>query len=160
VPTMTAHAGHPQGGSVLVLFPVAILIVMLLASITVDATVAFLAQRELAEATAGAANDAATEALVLGTFYRNDRLELDPDVVAAVAEDRVRRVIDTARHTNLQIHAEVLEPAESGCPPRVRVRATSTVSYVFAPVLAGAPDTIDVSTSFTAAPRETGSPAC
>lgn len=158
--SMTARSRRAQGGSVLILFPVAILIVMLLASITVDATVAFLAQRELAEATAGAANDAATEALEIDTFYRHDRLELNPDVVAAVAEDRVRRVIDTARHTNLQIVSEVLPPATPGCPPRVRVRTTSTVSYVFSPVIAGAPDTTDVSASFTASPREASGPPC
>lgn len=157
---MRTRSEQDQGGSVLVLFPVALLIVMLLASITIDATVAFLAQRELAEATASAANDAATEALVPGTFYLHDRLELDPDVVAAVAEDRVRRVIDTARHTQLRVVSEVLAPTTPGCPPRVRVRTTSTVSYVFAPVIAGAPDTIEVSASFTASPREANVSTC
>lgn len=157
---MRTRSEQGQGGSVLLLFPVAVLIVMLLASITIDATVAFLAQRELAEATASAANDAATEALVLGAYYRHDRLELDPDVVAAVAEDRVRRVIDTARHTRLRVVTEVLAPATPGCPPRVKVRTTSTVSYVFAPVIAGAPDTIDVSASFIASPREANVPTC
>ena len=62
--------GVRQRGSVLLLFPAAVLIVLVLSAITVDSSIAFLAQRELANATAAAANDAASRAVDGQAFYR------------------------------------------------------------------------------------------
>ena len=52
-----------EGGSTLLLVPSAVLILFLLTALAVDGAAAFLAQRELADACAGAANDAAAVAL-------------------------------------------------------------------------------------------------
>ena len=46
------------------------LIVLVLAAITVDSSIAFLAQRELANATAAQANDAAGEVVDGHAFYQ------------------------------------------------------------------------------------------
>ena len=48
-----------ERGSSLLLFPAGVLIVMVLAAMAVDTSIAFMGQRELANATAAAANDAA-----------------------------------------------------------------------------------------------------
>jgi Flp pilus assembly protein TadG len=64
--------GHDKGderGSVLMLMPAAILVLIVLGAIAVDSAVTFLAQRELMNAAAAAANDAATSALVDRSFY-------------------------------------------------------------------------------------------
>ena len=95
-----------QRGSTLLLFPAAVLIMVALAAITVDSAIAFMAQRELANATAAAANDAATEALSDRSFYQRDRIELSPSAVEAVAVDRVLPLVDPARHHGLTVQAE------------------------------------------------------
>jgi len=143
-----------QRGSALLLFPAAVLIVIVLSAITVDASIAFLAQRELANATAAAANDAATEALDGRAFYRGDRIELDPSAVEAVAIDRVRGAIDETRHRDLEVRATARPPARAGCPWTVRVSASSRVSYVFAKVIPGGPHQASVRATSVAGPEQ------
>ncbi|MDQ1402566.1 MAG: hypothetical protein QOG03_882 [Actinomycetota bacterium] len=53
------------------LMPAAVLVLVILGSIAVDSAVVFLAQRELVNAAAAAANDAATSAIVDRSFYEN-----------------------------------------------------------------------------------------
>lgn len=57
-----------ERGSVLMLVPAAVLVLVILGAIAVDFSVAFLGQRELTSAAAAAANDAAS-ALAAGRFY-------------------------------------------------------------------------------------------
>jgi hypothetical protein len=66
-----------ERGSTLILMPVAALIFVVLGSLAVDATVLFLAERELAGTAAGAANDAATQAIDIELFYDAGCLRLD-----------------------------------------------------------------------------------
>lgn len=146
--------GVRQRGSVLLLFPAAVLVVVVLAAITVDSSIAFLAQRELANATAAAANDAATMAVDGRAFYRDDRVELDPYAVEAVAAERVRLAIDQSRHRGLQVQATASPPARAGCPWTVRVTASSRVSYVFAKAIPGGPDEADVRATSVAGPEQ------
>ena len=129
-----------QRGSVLLLFPAAVLIVLVLAAITVDSSIAFLAQRELANATAAAANDAAGLAVDSQAFYQGDRIELNPYAVEAVAVERVRLAIDQSRHRALDVRVTASPPAGPGCPWTVQVSASSRVPYVFAKALPGGPD--------------------
>ncbi len=143
-----------QRGSVLLLFPAAVLIVMVLAAITVDSSIAFLAQRELANATAAAANDAAGEGVDGQAFYRDDRIALDPAAVEAVAIERVRLAIDESRHQGLEVQASASPPARAGCPWTVRVSASSQVSYVFAKALPGGPDAASVRATSVAGPEQ------
>ncbi len=138
----------------LLLFPAAVLIVLVLAAITVDSSIAFLAQRELANATAAAANDAATMAVDGQAFYRDDRIELDPYAVETVAEERVRLAVDQSRHQGLQVQATASPPARSGCPWTVRVTASSRVAYVFAKAIPGSPDEASVRATSVAGPEQ------
>ena len=119
-------------GSVLMLFPAAFLIILVLGAIAIDAGVAFLRQRELAAAAGAAANDAIAIA-VEDSLARGDGLEIDRSVLeAAVVESLDRRgVLDTLTEP----------PAVSVvAPDRVEVRLVTVAEYVIAPALPGGRD--------------------
>ena len=137
----------------LLLFPAALLIMVALAAITVDSAIAFMAQRQLANATAAAANDAATEALSDRAFYENDRIELSPSAVETVAVDRVFQLVDPGRHHGLAVTAEASPPAGPGCSWTVRVRASSHVDELFGRAMPGSDGQADVHAESTASPR-------
>ena len=137
----------------LLLFPAAMLIVMVLAAIAVDVSIAFLGERELGSAVAAAANDAATDALSNQAFYTEGRLELDEQEVARVAEDRVRAALDASRHLDLSVRATVL-PSSGACGWAVSVRASARVRYVFAAALPGGPDEAQVEAEATSSPLQ------
>jgi len=146
--------GDRQRGSALLLFPAAVLIVLVLAAITVDTSIAFLGQRELANATAAAANDAASRAVDGQAFYQGDRIELDPYAVELVATERVRLAIDQSRHRALEVRVTAAAPSRSGCPWTVTVSASSRVSYVFAKAIPGGPDEAAVRATSVAGPEQ------
>lgn len=143
---------YEQRGSVLMLMPVGILAVLVLAAVAVDASIAFLGERELAGAVSAAANDAATEALSNSAFYERGDLELDDQEVARVAEERVRTSVDESRYRGLAVRAEVVRPSSGGCAWSLRVEASATVRYVFAPGVPGGPDEARVDAASTASP--------
>jgi Flp pilus assembly protein TadG len=149
-------------GSVLLLFPAAVLVVMILAAITVDASVAFQAQREVADATAAAANDAAGESVGNQAFYRGGRVDVDRATAEAVAVERVRAALDPQRFRGLSVSVSVVGgDAGGGCPPLVRVRAAADVSFVFAAVIPGAPHHARVAATSLGSPRgDAGPGAC
>jgi hypothetical protein len=142
-----------ERGSALLLFPAALLIMVALAAMAVDSSVAFLAQRELTNATAAAANDAATEALSDRSFYQGDRIELSPSTVEAVAVDRVFELVDRGRHHDLAVQAEAVPPAAGGCAWTVRVVASSRVDEVFGKALPGSSRSVAVRAQSVASPR-------
>lgn len=146
-----------QRGSTLLLFPAALLIMVALAAMTVDSAIAFLAQRELMNATAAAANDAATGALSDRSFYQDDRIELTPAAVEAVAVDRVFRLVDQARHHGLAVTAEAVPPVAAGCAWTVRVVASSRVDELFGRALPGSGGQAAVHARSSASPRQTSS---
>lgn len=79
-----------ERGSVLALLPVAVLIFIGLGTIAVDAGVAFLGEREVANLAGAIANDAAAEAIDVEWYQRTGLLQIDPAraheiAVAAVA---------------------------------------------------------------------------
>lgn len=137
----------------LLLFPAALLIMVALAAITVDSAIAFMAQRQLANATEAAANDAATEALSDRAFYQDDRIELSPAAVESVAVDRVFQLVDGNRHHGLAVTAEASPPAGPGCSWTVRVRASSRVDELFGRAMPGSDGQVDVHAESTASPR-------
>ena len=142
----------PQRGSVLMLFPVGLLIVFVLAAVAVDSAITFLGQRELANAVVAAANDAATEAVSNAGFYRRGDVELESAEAARVAEARVRSSVDAARHLGLSVRATVVRPAGVACAWQVRVEASSTVHYLFAGVMPGAARQATVKASAISSP--------
>lgn len=142
-----------ERGSALLLFPAALLIMVALAAMTVDSSVAFLAQRELANATAAAANDAATEAISEQAFYQGDVILLSQSAVAAVAVARVQQLVDQNRHHNLVVQASAVVPAP-GCAWTVQVTASSRVDEIFAKALPGASGSVAVRAQSTARPQQ------
>ena len=148
-----------QQGGVLLLFPVAVLIVMLLAAMTVDAAIVFLGQREVSDSVAAAANDAATLGVGNAAFYRAGSVQLDPGTVRALALDRVRTALDAARFQDLTVDAVVV-PGAGSCPPSVRVSASATVAYLFTKVVPGAPGRATVTATATAAAAQADTSGC
>ena len=140
-----------ERGSVLLLFPAAVLVVVVLAAMAVDASIAFLGERELSAAVAAAANDAATRAIDERAFYDGGRVELDPGGVARVAEARVRTSLSTGRHRDLTVRAVVVR-AGGGCDWALRVEASAQVRYLFAPALPGGPNQATVGATAISSP--------
>ena len=124
----------PRGdrGSVLILMPVGVLIVLLLGAIAVDLTTVQLRRQQAVEAAASAANDAVTfgldeDALRAGRGYR-----LDPRRVRQVV---LRSLEDQGVADELVEAPVVTEPT----PTSVRVELVLRADYVFARSLPGAP---------------------
>ena len=75
-----------ERGSVLMLVPAGVLVLVVLGAIAVDSAVAFMAQREISNAAAAAANDAAGAALSDERFYLDGgALVIDPARARVVA---------------------------------------------------------------------------
>lgn len=144
----------------LLLFPAAVLVVVVLAAVAVDSSIAFLGERELANATAAAANDAAGQAVSDRAFYQGDRVELDPATVERVAVGRVRASLDTGRHHDLVVDAQARPPSAAGCAWTVRVTARSRVSYIFSPAVPGGPDSVAIEASTVAGSQQEDTNSC
>lgn len=138
-----------ERGSVLLLFPAAILVVLLLASIAVDAAIAHRAQVELREAAAAAANDAVTHGLDEATFQRTGEWRLDP------------RRVEAAVRAALAARADHLDATLAGAPTidpatgAVTVTLTAEVDYLFAPAVSARSGTA-VRAAATAVPLMSG----
>lgn len=118
------------------LLPAAALIFMVLGALCVDYGGVYVAHRELADAAAAAANDAATQALDVGQLYETGGVLLVP----AVADDVARRSVDGA---GLDRFDPVVESvAIDGDVVTVRVRGTA--HHLFAGAVPGGDDTTDL----------------
>jgi hypothetical protein len=78
--------GRPQRGSVLILVPATVLVLLVLGVIAVDSSVAYLARRQLADFTASAADRAAAIALDKPAFYGSGQLRIDPEAAQLVVD--------------------------------------------------------------------------
>jgi hypothetical protein len=123
VPRRTAR------GSVLILVPAGVLVVILLSAIAVDMGVVYLGQRQLADAAAAAANDAAGAGLSDAAFYRGGALVLDEQRVDTIACAAARA------GTTSGISDLVVEVAVSG--RTVAVRTRGRVARVFGRAIPG-----------------------
>ena len=136
-----------ERGSVLMLVPAAVLVLVILGAIAVDFSVAFLGQRELTNAAAAAANDAAT-AISEQSFYRGGG-EVAPGTIR-VDEARARRVADQAllarAPRGVHITDSVVEPSGG----QVCVTLRGRVPYVFARAIPGMDDGVSVQGRATA----------
>lgn len=131
-----------ERGSVLLLMPAAVLIVLILGAIAVDAGVAFLAERELASAAAAAANDAVTAGLDEAALRRGQGYRLDPGRVQDAA---ARSLAAQGLHPDTDVAVAV-----EGLAVRVTLRADAAL--VFAAAVPGAPDVVRVSATASAVP--------
>ena len=142
----------------LLLFPAAVLIVLVLAAVAVDSAIVFLGQREVANAVAAAANDAVGEGVGNRAFYQDGRVDLDPATVRRLAVDQVVAALDGGRFSDLGVEVEVSPAASSECPPVVRVRAAASVSSLFAAALPGDGGQVRVTATATGSPHQ--GPGC
>ena len=83
-----------ERGTVLLLVPVGVLIVILLAAVTVDAAAAFLAEREAAGAAASLANDLVTMAIDEGHLRRSGHYRVSPSRLASLSQWSRRAALD------------------------------------------------------------------
>lgn len=140
-----------ERGSVLMLMPAAVLVLVVLGAVAVDAAIAFMAQRELQSATAAAANDAAVAALEEARLYECGELSVAADRAATVAAAafgaRVSDTVDTVGEPDVTVNGggstEFIE---------VTVAARGTVDLLFTPAVAGGAQR-EVTASTTASPR-------
>jgi Flp pilus assembly protein TadG len=130
-----------ERGTVLMLMPAAMLVLLVLASIMVDYAIVAMRARELHSAASAAANDAATAAISRSGLRTGETW---------VDADRARRVAEAA------FAAQGLELDQ---PPtvtvsldgrEVTVTAHATYGYLFATAVPGAPDTFTVDVAATA----------
>src|SRR5947208_12756330 len=115
------------------LMPAAVLVLVVLGGIAVDFSIAFLAERELANAASAAANDAAGAAIDEQLFRETGQVVLDCGRANEVAQASFR-----ARLASWMRSAELPPPTCEG--NRVTVAADGSVGYIFARALPGAPD--------------------
>jgi Flp pilus assembly protein TadG len=124
-----------QHGSVLMLVPAGVLVLVVLGSIAVDFAIVFLAQRELAGVAAASANDAAAAAISEQAFYRGDAgvgagaIEIDDEAARRVVEAALDRAAPRGvRVTGLSVQA----PGRQVC-----VTLDGEVEFLFAQALPG-----------------------
>lgn len=117
-----------QRGSVLLLFPAAVLVVFVLGVISVDAGSAYLARRALTDQVSESADDVSAQALDLAAFYGTPAVvRIDPVRAQQVLADRLA----LQRHDGgLVIVGEHLDVSPDG--RQVTVSATGRARTVFA----------------------------
>lgn len=152
---------HPrwpaQHGSVLMLMPAAVLVLVILAALAVDAAVVFLAQRQLADATAAAANDAAGAAVSDHRFYEQGEVVIDRMEADGVARQAFAVHLpdaDPSARLRLTGSPDVVVAGATVC-----VAADAVVELIFSPALPGLRGEVRVSARSTATAAGNGSPA-
>lgn len=144
---MTIWRQRPhETGSVLMLVPVGILVLLVLAAIAVDAAIVHAAQRTLANQAAAVAGDIANAAVDDEALYGDGRIVLDDDLAAAHA-----RLAFAPQHRPGGFERWSADVATDG--RRVTVAATAEVRYLFSPAIPGAPRTTTVHARSTAESR-------
>ena len=133
------------------LMPAAVLIFLVLGAICVDFGGAYLAQRELSNAAAAAANDAASQAIDLPYFYETGEVRLLESVARRIAE----RSVEAKGLDRLDAH--VVDVVISADGTRVQVVVAGRSSYLFAIAVPGGRDHVDIETSSEAEAAEIGS---
>lgn len=134
-------------GTVLMLMPAAVLVVIVLGAFAVDATLVFLGERELANLSAGIANDIAGAAIDDAAFYREGTLRLDPTRATHI-RDLSLSTYTPQYLTNLRV--DQLAIADD----RITVTITASVNYLFSSALPTAPTSATVSATSTATARQ------
>lgn len=129
---MSGLTRRSERGSVMMLFPVAVMIVLLLGALVVDAAIVYLAQRHAHGVALDAANDATGAGLDGGAFRRGS-IEVDARRAEAVAEESV------AVSGDRRVELVAVDVADDG---RVTVTVRYEVERLFG-VAFGLADTTD-----------------
>jgi hypothetical protein len=124
---VTRPARQRDRGSILMLMPAGLLIVLVLASIAVDMSLVHLRKRQAFELAAAAANDAATAGVDQGRLRTTHDYVLDPERARAVVEDAVAA-------SELALEADyIFADVVPGAPNGTEVTASATATAVAAP---------------------------
>jgi Flp pilus assembly protein TadG len=127
---VTGRHGRERG-SVLMLIPAIVLVLLVLGVIAVDSSIAYLARRQLADFTAGAADRAAATALDKPTFYASGEARIDPAAAQSVVQDAEA----AATRDGLEITAVNVTVSPTG--HSVTVTATARARAVFGVAVGG-----------------------
>lgn len=139
--------GVDERGSALMLVPAAVLVLLMLGAIAVDSAVVFLAQRDLADRTAAAANDIAAFASSDAAFYATGEIAL-----AADAAERYTALAFPATDVPAGYRTWTARATLDGLRT-VRVTASADVTYIFAKALPGFPEAVTVEATSIATAR-------
>lgn len=127
---------HRERGTVLLLMPAAVLVLLILGAIAVDSAIGFMAQRNLVAAAGDASNDAASLAL--------DRTQLLGGGHVRLQRDEVARSVDYVLRRDGINDATIDEVTVTADGQSARVRIHRTVHLVFAPIVPGVAHTTTV----------------
>jgi hypothetical protein len=116
-----------ERGSVLALMPAAVLVFFVLGALAVDASLAFLGERQVSNLAASVANDAATQGIDVVRYYGTGEIVVDPARVRDVA-DAVAARADADHLLGLTIDTDVI--GTDVVVVRVRARVRSLFSRV------------------------------
>ena len=131
-----------ERGSVLMLLPAAVLIFLVLGALCVDYGAVYVAKRELTDAAAAAASDAATRALDVDLLYSTGELRLVP----ALVDEVVRSSLAAKGLDRLEPQLDGVEIDGTVVTVRVRGRAR----HLFARAVPGGDDQQEVVATGTA----------
>jgi uncharacterized membrane protein len=127
------------------LWPAAVLIVLLLASIAFDFSLILLGRRELRWAAESAANDAATFGIDQAAFRETNTIEFDRNRLEAAVARSIH-----ARDLRFELVGEPQVVIVG--PDAIRVTLTGRVPYLFADGFPGLPDSERVTVTALAHP--------
>ena len=130
-PRAWPYAGEGERGSALMLVPAGVLVLLLLGAIAVDSSIAFMAQRELQNAAAAAANDAAAVAV--------DPSDISTKGSAATANAATAdRLVRERFQQDLAYGLTVTDVSDDVQGNQVTVVVHGNVRYLFARAIPGA----------------------
>lgn len=135
---MTVRVEQRHEGSVLMLVPAGVLVLLVLASIAIDSAIVLMADRELSNRTAAAANDIAAAGVDDGTFYGGRGVALGGRQAAAYL-----RLAFADAHRPAGFRSWDADASASGTT--VTVTASAEVDLLFAKALPGVAHTATVS---------------
>ena len=126
------------------LVPAGVLVLVALAAIAVDSSIAFMAQREMVNYASGAANDAATVAISDVELQNGSNARPDAAAVDVLVKSRiVGRTAGGYQITSNDVSTSVDDDT-------VTVNVKGVVRYVFAPAIPGANDDVAVGATASA----------
>lgn len=135
-----------ERGSVLMLMPAAVVVVLVLGAIAVDLSVVHLGKRELVDAASAAANDAVTYGLDETALRNEGAYRLDPGRVRAAVHQSLAGSGVAGELTGIDVQPVGADGVE--------VTLTMTVEYVFAKALPGpSSTTVEATATATVARR-------
>lgn len=126
---------YGEAGSALLLFPAGILILLVLASLSFDLSLAFQRKRQLVELADAAANDAVTAGLDEARLRVDGSYCLDPGRVAR----SVGRSLEASELQPRVVQVRLITAPGAACPTGVAVTLAARTEYAFARAVPGMP---------------------